>query len=480
MPTSLPRLRLLKKGQFWRKRLGWLKSGLFWRTFFLLAFIIVVSMAVWVTSYRFVEREPRAHQVAARVISIVTITRSALLYSAPDSRRELLFDLASNEGVRVYSREPGDAVVPPADTSLMPIVTQMVRERLGDKTQFADQVNDITGFWVSFEIEDDEYWLMLDRRRIEDTAGLQWAGWALATLVLALLGGVFISRLINLPLSRLSSAARALSRGEAVDPLPEEGPVEIREMNRNFNQMMQDLARLEADRNVILAGISHDLRTPISRMLLEVEMAGLPEDARTGMQADLAQMDAIIAQFLDFARPGDSAKFNPVDISTLVSEAVQHAGRLQDVRVKSFITPGLKIPGNETDLKRVFNNLIENARRYGKTPGTPIAQIDVRCETNGTHAILIFSDHGTGIPEEEVPYLLRPFTRMDNARSQANGAGLGLAIVHRVVQRHHGTLKLSNREGGGLSLRISLPLVKRLSTGETLRLTKAAQSDGAA
>lgn len=459
MPLTLPRLRLLKKGQFWRKRLSWLKSGLFWRTFFLLTFLIVVSMAVWVTSYWFVERAPRAHQVAARVISMVTITRSALLHSAPDMRRELLFDLASNEGIRVYSREPTDTVVAPADSSLMPLVTHMVRERLGDNTRFADKVNDITGFWVSFEIEDDQYWLMLDRRRMEDTSGVQWLGWAGAALLLAMLGGVFISRLINLPLSRISSAARALSRGQGVPPLPEEGPVEIREMNRNFNQMVEDLERLEADRNVILAGISHDLRTPISRMLLEVEMAGLPDDARVGMQADLAQMDAIIAQFLDFARPGDSTNFNPIDLSGLLSDVTQHASRLPDVVLHSRITPGLRTMGDETDLKRVINNLIENARRYGKSADSQKTEIELDCEAAAKHAVIMLSDRGKGVPEKEIPYLLRPFTRMDNARGQANGAGLGLAIVDRIVQRHQGKLHVTNRPGGGFSIRITLPLI---------------------
>ena len=476
MPVTLPRLRLLKKAQFWRKRLAWLKSGLFWRTFFLLAFMIVMSMAVWLTSYWFVERAPRAHQVAARVISIVTITRSALLHSASDSRRELLFDLASNEGIRVYSREPTDSVVPPADASLMPLVTEMVRERLGDDTQFADKVNDIEGFWVSFEIEDDQYWLMLDRKRMEDTAGVQWIGWASAALLLALLGGVFISRLINLPLSRLSSAARALSRGQPIDPLPDEGPGEIREMNRNFNQMVHDLERLDADRNVILAGISHDLRTPISRMLLEVEMAGLPEDARTGMQADLAQMDAIIAQFLDFARPGDNVHFNPIDLSSVVNEAVQHASRLPDVTLHCHVAPSLKVMGDETDLKRVLNNLVENARRYGKSPGTQHTEIDVRCEATNNHAVIVVADHGAGVPDSDMPYLLRPFTRMDNARGQANGAGLGLAIVDRVVQRHQGKLQLSNRTGGGLSIRIVLPLIKTSAAEPTQERLKPAQS----
>lgn len=479
MPLTLPRLRLLKKGQFWRKRLGWLKSGLFWRTFFLLTFMIVVSMAVWITSYWFVERTPRAHQVAARVISMVTITRSALLHSAPDLRRELLFDLASNEGIRVYSREPTDSIVPPADTSLMPLVTHMVRERLGDNTQFADRVNDITGFWVSFEIEEDQYWLMLDRRRMEDTAGLQWLGWAGATLVLALLGAVFISRLINLPLARLSSAARAMSRGQQVPHLPDEGPGEIREMNRNFNQMVEDLERLEADRNVILAGISHDLRTPISRMLLEVEMAGLPEDARLGMQADLAQMDAIIAQFLDFARPGDSTRFNPVDLSSALSEVVQQASRLPDVALRSDIPPGLRIMGDETDLKRALNNLVENARRYGKSADSQKAEIELHCRASDKEVIVTLADKGKGVPEQDIPYLLRPFTRMDNARGQANGAGLGLAIVSRIVQRHQGKLHVTNREGGGLSIQIRLPLIRKPASPAASPATSPAQQEEA-
>jgi two-component system osmolarity sensor histidine kinase EnvZ len=169
-------------------RFAWMTSGLYWRTFFLLAFLIAVSMAAWVVSIRIVERTPRADQIAAQVVSIVTITRSALLHSAPASRRELLFDLASNEGIRVYPREDSDKVTQPEDTTLMPLIQSVVRSRLGIETRFAGTVNDIPGFWISFTIDDDDYWLMMDRERIERTSGRQWLGWAAITLLLSLLG----------------------------------------------------------------------------------------------------------------------------------------------------------------------------------------------------------------------------------------------------------------------------------------------------
>lgn len=348
-------------------RLAWLKSGLFWRTFVLLAFLIAASMAAWVVSFRTIERTPRANQIAAQVISMVTITRAALTHSAPDLRRELLFDLASNEGIRIYPRENSDTVAPPSDTFLMPEIQTNVREQLGNDTIFASQVNDIPGFWVSFKIDEDAYWLMLDRSRVVGPSGIQWLGWATVTLLLSLIGAVFISRLINQPLARLTAATRAIAKGRQPEPLPEQGPNEIKEANRSFNQMVADLNQIESDRAIILAGISHDLRTPISRMLLEVEMAKLPDDARLGMQSDLAQMDAIIGQFLDYAKPTDKNRFKVVDLSALLENVAKEAERLPDVRITTDIALTVMGVGIDLVLHRVIDNLIENARRYGKS-----------------------------------------------------------------------------------------------------------------
>ncbi|WP_424251569.1 ATP-binding protein [Collimonas pratensis] len=439
-------------------RLAWLKSGLLWRTFFMLAFLITVSMVAWVASFRIVERGPRAQALAAQIISIVTITRAALTHSAPDLRRELLFDLASNEGIRIYPLEDTDQIDPPVDDAIMPDLEKEVRSKLGNQTRFSSKVNEIGGFWVSFKIDGDEYWLVLDRERVERGSGVQWLQWASVALILSLLGAMFISTLINQPLSRLTAATRAVAKGLQPEPLPETGPTEIEEANRSFNQMVSDLQRIESDRAIILAGISHDLRTPLARMLLEVEMANLTDDARSGMQSDLAQMDGIIGQFLHYAKPTDTSSFEKINLSELIENVVQTAERQADIRIQAQIAPDIYVSGNETELRRVLNNVIENSRRYGKQDGADCVDIDISVLARQDRALVTLADHGLGIPEGEIDRLLRPFTRLDVARGQANGSGLGLAIVSRIVKQHGGKLRVSNREGGGLSSQIELQL----------------------
>ena len=439
-------------------RLSWFKSGLFWRTFLLLGMLISLAMASWIGMISFVQRGPQVKQTAEMVISVVTITHAALTHSAPELRRELLLELVSNEGIRIIALESSDTVDGPPDNALMPEIEALVKAKLGADTRFSSRVNGVSGFWISFKIDGDAYWLMLERERLEGLSGVQWLGWASVIGVLLMLAAALMSSLVNLPLARLTAAARAIAQGQRPPPLPEKGAQEIIEANRSFNQMVDDLQRVESDRAVILAGISHDLRTPLARMQLEVEMAKLSNEARDGMHSDIAQMDAIIGQFLDYARPTEAASFVPVNISELLIDSAHQAQRMPGVQVHTEIEADLHVMGNETDLRRVFNNIIENARRYGKQPGSDICQIDIACQqisVAGTRRVQIeLHDHGKGVPEDQLEQVLKPFTRIDTARSQANGAGLGLAIVARVVHRHNGELQLSNRPGGGLLIRV--------------------------
>ncbi|WP_338849632.1 ATP-binding protein [Massilia sp. W12] len=448
-----------------RQRLSALKSGLFWRTFFLIAFIITVSMAAWIASVRFFDRAPQTEELAARITSIVEITRAALMHSAPAMRTELLFDLSSKEGIRIYPLEKNDKAEPLLDGAGLAETLLLVQTQLGPETRFAGKVNGVGGFWVSFKIEDDdEYWLMLERTRLVRGVGWQWLGWAGIVMLLSLLGGVIITRRINLPLARLTNSIRAMARGEAPDPLPENGAREIATANRAFNQMVTDLKRIETDRALILAGISHDLRTPLTRMQLEVEMADLSQEAREGMQSDISQMDAIISQFLDFAKPAEATNFTMLNLSELMQDLTARASRLPDMKINAQIDPNIHVVGNPVDLKRVLNNLVENGRRYGRTPDSDLLELDIKCKIEsgegGKRAVLEVADHGVGVPESEIQQLKKPFTRLDAARSQANGAGLGLAIVDRVVARHGGEFILTNRAGGGFLVRIILPGAK--------------------
>ena len=440
----------------------WLRSGLFWRTFLLMGILTAMSMASWIGMISAVQRGPQVQQTAELVISVVTITKTALTNSAPERRNELLFELFSNEGIRIFTLEDSDVVDPPPDNPLMADIEKIVKDRLGPDTRFSGRVNGSAGFWISFNIDDDKYWLMLERERLEGLTGVQWFGWASVVGVLSLLGAGIISSLVNQPLARLSVASRAMAQGKAPDRLPEKGPKEVREANRSFNQMVDDLQRVESDRAVILAGISHDLRTPLARMQLELEMASLTAEAREGLQSDIGQMDAIIGQFLDYAKPTEAASFISIDLSELLLDCAREAGRIADVRVSTDIAPDVHVMGNATDLRRVFNNVIENARRYGKSAGKDLTQIDICCKIKprgqGQRAVIEMQDHGPGVPEEMIENLLKPFTRLDSARGQANGAGLGLAIVQRVVTRHNAELNVSNRDGGGLRIEIVMPL----------------------
>jgi two-component system osmolarity sensor histidine kinase EnvZ len=192
-------------------------------------------------------------------------------------------------------------------------------------------------------------------------------------------------------------------------------------------------------------------------MQLEVEMAHLSDDARQGMQSDLNQMDAIIGQFLDYAKPTDNASFMPVDLTALLLDCAQAAGRVPGLHIQTQCADGVVVMGNPVDLKRVFNNLIENARRYGKAADSDVTELEISCRINGDKAIVKISDHGPGVPTAEIGRLLRPFTRLDTARGQANGAGLGLAIVDRVVRRHDGKMRVRNRSSGGLVIEIGIP-----------------------
>ncbi len=443
-------------------RLPWLRSGLFWRTFLLLGFLTAMSMASWVGMISVLQHRPQVQQTAELVISVVTLTKTALTNSAPDLVSDLLFELYSNEGIRISTLEDGDVVEPTPDNRLIADVAKVVKERLGPDTRVSGSVNGTAGFWISFNIDDDKYWLMIPRERIEGLTGVQWIGWASVVGVLSLLGAGLISNLVNRPLARLTVAASAIAQGKRPEPLPEQGPKEIREANRSFNQMVDDLQQVESDRAVILAGISHDLRTPLARMQLELEMAKLSDEAREGLQSDIAQMDAIIGQFLDYAKPTETATFVPVDISELLHDCAREAGRMPGMKVTSDIEPNVLVNANATDLRRVINNVIENARRYGKTEGSDVTQIDICCKVRlrgqGKRAIIELQDHGAGVPEHMIEQLLKPFTRLDTARGQANGAGLGLAIVQRVVTRHNAELQVGQRDGGGLRISISMPL----------------------
>lgn len=433
--------------------------SLFWRTLLLVLLLIVLSLGAWIQSFRVFERVPRAQNIAQQVASVVNITRAALLYSDPFVRRDLLAELAANEGVRIYPLEDDDTVVGLPDSALIKLVERAIVDKLGKDTRVAGAVNGTRGLWVSLALEEDRYWVFIDRDPAARTFGTQWIGWAAVALLLSVIGAVVITRLINRPLAQLSRAAGELGRGQQPGALPETGPVEIRTVNRNFNRMVADLAKLEADRAVLLAGISHDLRTPLTRLRLEVEMASVPQDARDAMVGDIDQIDSIVRQFLDYARKAPQAPAEDLELAPLVEAAVRRA-RI-DVQpasqVELRLAPNVRVRGHRTELDRALDNLLTNAARYGRDPQSGLLHVAVSLVRSDDQAIVGVADHGPGVPTEQIERLMRPFERGDAARSGGGGAGLGLPIVDRIARMHGGSLRLLANTPHGLRAELALP-----------------------
>jgi len=418
------------------------------RAFLLIALLLVVSVLASFQIYRVYEREPRARELAQQTVSVVNLTRAALINADPALRRELLIELNESEGIRIYPAIEGEKLQPLPDEPLFGMVAARVREALGARTRFAYARDGVEGFWVSFFIDVDEYWVMLPRERFAPGFGLQWLGWGLALLALALVGAWFIASAIARPLAALTRAARRLGRGETPEPLPAEGPRELRTVAEAFNRMTSDLASMERERAMVLAGISHDLRTPLARLRLGLEILGGERATAEGMVADIDEIDAVIGQFLDFAR-GENEAQAVRDLDALAAEVVEgYARRGRQVSLERGGVPPLRFA--QMALRRAIANLIDNALRYA---GEPVL---VRTRRERGAALVEVLDRGPGIPAGETERLKRPFTRLDSARGGVGGSGLGLAIVERVARSHGGRLDLLPREGGGLLARLTL------------------------
>jgi two-component system osmolarity sensor histidine kinase EnvZ len=430
--------------------------SLFWRTFILLGLLLTAGIFAWVQTFRALEFEPRAVQAAQQIASLVNLSRAALRYSDSINRLTLIKTLSDQESIRLKPREPADRFVAFEVSRFTRAIAEQLRSRLGPTTVVASSVNGVPGLWVGFQIERDNYWLQADPTRVEPLTAGTWFIWVGIALVATVLGSAVIARLINQPLKELSFAASRIREGE-YDSVLDESMItrEIREVNQGFNRMARELAKVEEDRAVMLAGISHDLRTPLARMRLEAEMSVVDEEAKRNMAADIDQLDAIIDKFMDYARPGE-VELVPVHVSSVVDKAISQFRDTKRIRITAKLPIDTRVMADETELGRVLTNLFENARRYGRNTYTGVTNVDVSYTRSGPWVILSVRDHGPGVAPEKLSQLTTPFFRGDAARTAATGAGLGLAIVDKALQRMGGAFEIANAPGGGLVAHIRL------------------------
>jgi signal transduction histidine kinase len=263
------------------------------------------------------------------------------------------------------------------------------------------------------------------------------------------LASVLVVRWITRPLRRLADAADAIGADLRARPLPEDGPEEVRHAAAAFNAMQGRIRRLVEDRTEALAAMSHDLRTPLARLKLRAGFLPEGED-RARMEADIAEMEAMVSRTLDYIREGrDAEPAKPSDLAailqTLASDAAD-AGH--DVAYDG--PPRVVLPLRRLAAKRALSNLVENALRHGAGP----VRLSVR---DGEGQVVVeVADAGAGIPPADRARALEPFVQLDAARGRG-GSGLGLAIAARFAEASGGALDLGDAPGGGLVARMVLP-----------------------
>ena len=275
-----------------------------------------------------------------------------------------------------------------------------------------------------------------------------WTWGLLVSFFIVFVGGMALLWRVQVPLRKLEQALDATRPTMAPHPLELKGPGEVQRLAERFNRMTARLYQYEQDREVMLAGVAHDLRAPVTRLRLQLELEN--STRRNAMLCNLDSIEAIVDQFLLYARGGESEAATEWDMNAFLAE-VTAPYEEQGVNYSLQEDRDIIAPIQPSSLRRALCNLIENSLEYGSKP------VEVSLQQQDHEIVFTIRDHGPGIAEKDWARALRPFTRLDDARARQGHCGLGLAIACRIAESHGGTLTLENAPDGGLLARLSLP-----------------------
>jgi two-component system osmolarity sensor histidine kinase EnvZ len=416
------------------------------------ALLVSEGIEAWLTS-EYVSK-PRTERAIKHFVNHLKTISAAMETMDDPEEREFIRRLAAKDGLRIEPVVGMQGMHLAPDQPRLQPARERIREVFGRQTEMYEKEGESAEdrIWVLLPMDGgSDYWVAFPRVRVDD-AGITYAIWGTAGLGIALIASFFIIWRLNRPLRRLANAAEQVGHGVEPGAVPESGPSEIRAVARAFNHMTQGLQRIQRERAMFLAGISHDLRTPLSHLRIEVEVQdGLDPEARRGMVQDLDDMNAILEQFIDFARSEASEPLFPVNLSELANDSAERWTR-SGAAVHCDLAEMPELMLRPLAMQRLVGNLLANAVRHAG------GEIQVRTAMDKDRAVISVLDRGPGIPPGSADHLKEAFTRRDASRGGSAGAGLGLAIADRIAKLHGGFLDLLPREGGGLEARVTLPL----------------------
>lgn len=416
----------------------------FWRTIWLVWLVILLSQTSTLLFAVYYLYLPGIKQNA----KLVALEMDTIRYLVDSERKtELLQRLQAQHNIEITA-DPD--IIPPEYEGLFgSIFVDPMRSRIGQGGEVRLGFDPEPSLWVSTHQLGD-LWVRFPLENFGRYEAIAFLAWLIGTPALAFLLGAFFVRQLNRPLKNLETAARRIGRGEPVKAaLLKNTSREIRAVNKAFLQMSENLQRVDRERALLLAGISHDLRTPLTRMRLTAELLGESEFTE-GMIRDIEDMNAILDQFILFVRDGSDEHTEVGDLNEVIVEVVsQFESEGRSINTTLHQLPGISL--KRLSLKRMFANLIGNAIRHGG------GEVSVRSGMEDGEICVVVADRGRGLTEKEMYELFQPFARGDLSRT-TTGSGLGLAIVKRIVDMHHGRVQLRNREGGGLEAIVHFPV----------------------
>lgn len=430
-----------------------------WRTAFLLGIVVLISqylsIAFFWTNLYLPELKQHAHYTAVHIRLLEDVESKKLSKTDMAETAEWVKKISGIEVVHDASEFPQVVSKPFTELFTDEYRKQMSIE-LGQNVNVYFKFKPQPVAWIHIDSMPD-VWLKEPIRFFDQYNPYIIIGWVIGVPLLTIIAIIILVRQLNRPLRRLQIAALKIGKDQTPPVLEtQHGPSEIREVNRAFNQMTREIQQASKERSFMLAGISHDLRTPLTRLRLTAELLK-DKDISEGMILDIQDMDDILDQFIAYMRDGSDEPIEQANLNLLISEEVakfQQMGRVEFSPHESI--PDM--PMKRLSLKRMIDNIVNNALRYG---GAPVL-IHTHYVADKKKVEIVFRDHGPGVNEADIPQLLQPFQRGESART-TQGSGLGLAIVARIVKMHNGELHITNHAEGGLLVTITLPENKRPS-----------------
>lgn len=431
--------------------------SLFGRTAITIAVALLLFMIISLGAMVYFVAIPIAQRSADDFAAVIVSGAQSFQSLPEDKRAELQQQLLHIHGLIVTEQTPALAEKK-FDLPYYLFFRAALARRAGEEITIIES-SDGPLIWVDIPVNAMTVRMGFDKKRVTANPPI--------VLILVFAGGILLTVLTSFlvvhrvvgPLARMSSAVREVGHGRKPPALAEDGPDELATLARAFNRMSSEIQELLENRTVIVAGISHDLRTPLTRLGLAVEMLNQNSEPElvAGIRRDLAAMESLIGQFLQFSKGLGDERPVALDLWQVLQAGVTDLRR-EGTEVQMIGSGPCPYRVEPVALERILTNLMQNAARYGN--GAPIT-VELQC--NEQAVSIEICDRGPGIPADQVEAVFRPFHRLETARGEkTGGSGLGLAIARQLANKHGWTIELLPREGGGTVARLGLPVAHRL------------------